>query len=65
MVTGTSVVVFAALATVAAAFSGGGGNEGSGQSCDALNLCMAGGRCPAGMEKVRYVFTRSPNCQWK
>lgn len=52
MVHATNAIVLAALVAVAEAFSGGGGNEGSGQSCDALNLCMAGGKCPAGMDKV-------------
>ena len=43
--------LIAALLGVSIGYSGGGGQTGEGQSCDAINIC-ASGTCPTGMTLV-------------
>ena len=42
---------FSTITALAIAYSSGGGGDGTGQSCDAVNICSTG-TCPTGMDKV-------------
>ena len=58
MLTPTGVLVWLLHLPILVAYSGGGGEGGTGQTCDALNLCnvpwdgASAVSCPSGMTKV-------------
>ena len=45
-------MLFLAILPTVLGYSGGGGEGGAGQSCDAIDLCSVQNKCPFGMDKV-------------